>query len=312
MIIIPIWDIICSAIKIKKSHFLPLSLISIHTLQEKQMTDFRFVPITPHPLLSPFVAKMCVFESSGRLPAAERKLIVPNANFKLTLTYRNGIVAGIGDKTFIQAENKLSLTGLIDSPVIIDPQEDAQTGTIIIEFNPLGAYRFFRLSYGEVKNQIVEVEDLIGNRTAELQSQLAEANTVALKLQLLQNFLIKLLEKTVHDPIYDYCINRISDSKGLVTVAKLEKETGYSSRWLHTKFSEHLGTGPKNLAEIVRFKQFYQAFSAGANSQVLKEQIYHHYHDQSHFIRAFKRFTGSTPTDLQNSTNELSIKNFTS
>jgi hypothetical protein len=34
-------------------------------------------------------------------------------------------VAGIGDKTFIQAENKLSLTGLIDSPVIPDPQEDA-------------------------------------------------------------------------------------------------------------------------------------------------------------------------------------------
>ena len=60
------------------------------------MIDFRFIPITPHPLLSPYVAKMCVFESSGRLPAEERKLIVPNANFKLTLTYRNGIVAGIG------------------------------------------------------------------------------------------------------------------------------------------------------------------------------------------------------------------------
>jgi AraC-like DNA-binding protein len=276
------------------------------------MTDFRFIPITPHPLLSPFVAKMCVFESSGRLAAAERKLIVPNANFKLTLTYRNGIVAGIGDKTFIQAENKLSLTGLVDSPVIIDPQEDTQTGTIIIEFNPMGAYRFFWLSYGEVKNQIVEVEDLIGNRTAELQSQLAEASTVALKLQLLQNFLIKQLEKTTADPIYNYCIGRISDTKGLVTVAQLEKETGYSSRWLHTKFSEHLGTGPKNLCEIVRFKQFYQAYSTGVKLPGLKEHIYHYYHDQSHFIRAFKRFTGSTPTELQNSMNELSTRNFIS
>jgi AraC-like DNA-binding protein len=276
------------------------------------MVHFRFIPVTPHPLLSPYVAKMCVFESSGRLPAAERKLIVPNANFKLTLTYRNGIVACIGDKTFIQAENKLSLTGLIDSPVIIDPQEDAQTGTIIIEFSPLGAYRFFRLSYGEVKNQIVDVEDLVGNRTAELQSQLAEANTVALKLQLLQNFLIKQLEKATPDPIYDYCIGRISDTKGLVTVARLEKETGYSSRWLHAKFSEHLGTGPKNLSEITRFKQFYQVYSTGVKLPGLKEHIYHYYHDQSHFIRAFKRFTGSTPTELQNSINELSMKNFTS
>ncbi|SHN29368.1 helix-turn-helix domain-containing protein [Mucilaginibacter sp. OK098] len=266
----------------------------------------------PHPLLNRYVAKMYVFESSGRLPAMDRKLIVPNANFKLTLTYRNGIVAGIGDKTFIQAENKLSLAGLIDSPVILDSHEDAQTGTIIIEFNPLGAYRFFHLSYAEVKNQIVDLADLIGNHAEKLQSQLVETNSIAVKLELLQSFLIKQLEKTVTDPIYDYCIGRILGTDGLLTVTQLEKETGYSSRWLHAKFSEHLGTGPKNLSEITRFKQFYQAFSAGANYQSLKEQIYHHYHDQSHFIRAFKRFTGSTLTDLQNSMNELATKHYTS
>ncbi|MDB5024276.1 MAG: Helix-turn-helix domain protein [Mucilaginibacter sp.] len=275
------------------------------------MTDFRFIPITPHPLLSPYIAKMCVFESSGRLPAMDRKLIVPNANFKLTLTYRNGIAARIGDKTFIQGENKLSLTGLIDSPVILDSHEDVQTGTIIIEFNPLGAYRFFYLSYAEAKNQIIELADLIGTRAENLQSQLAEANPVPLKLRLLQNFLIKQLEKTAPDPIYDYCIDRISACKGVITVAQLEKETGYSSRWLHTKFSEHLGTGPKNLSEIVRFKQFYQAYSTGVKLQTLKEHIYHYYHDQSHFIRAFKRFTGYAPTDLQNSLNELATKHYT-
>lgn len=276
------------------------------------MTAFRFNPVTPHPLLSPYVAKMWVFESSGRLPARDIKLIVPNANFKLTLTWRNGIVARIADKTFIQSENQLSLTGLIDSPVMLDPQEDAQTGTIIMEFNPLGAYRLFHLSYTEVKNQIVELSDLIGNRAEELRSRLTDAITLDLKLQLLQNFLIKQLEKAAPDPIYDYCINRISDAKGLITVAQLEKETGYSSRWLHTKFSEHLGTGPKNLSEIIRFKQFYQVYSTGASLQSLKDHIYRYYHDQSHFISAFKRFTGFTPTDLQNSMNELATKHYTS
>ena len=276
------------------------------------MTTFQFIPVTPHLLLSPYIAKMYVFESSGRLPALDKKLIVPNANFKLTLTYRNGIAASIGANTFIQGENKLSLAGLIDSPVMLDPQHDAQTGTIIIEFNPLGAYRLFHLSYAAVKNQIVDLADLMGGYAAELELRLAEANTVTLKLQLLQNFLIKRLEDTASDPIYDYCINRIVGSKGMVTVSQLEKETGYSSRWLHTKFSEHLGTGPKNLSEIVRFKQFYQVYSTGAKSQSLKEHIYHYYHDQSHFIRAFKRFTGSTPTDLQNSINELATKHYTS
>src|SRR5258708_32870227 len=177
------------------------------------MTAFRFSPVTPHPLLSPYIAKMHVFESSGRLPALDRKLIVPNANFKLTLTYRNGIVAHIAGKPFIQSENELSLTGLIDTPVILDPQEDAQTGTIIIEFNPLGAYRLFQLSDTEVKNQILELTDLVGNRAEMLQSQLAEPGTLHMKLQLLQHFLIRQLEKSTPEPIYDYCINRISASK---------------------------------------------------------------------------------------------------
>ena len=276
------------------------------------MTAFHFSPLTPHPLLSPFIAKMWVFESSGRLPAMDKKLIAPNANLKLTLTFRNGLVAQIAEKTFIQGENELSLSGLIDTPVMLDPKEDAQTGTIIIEFNPLGTYRLFRLSYAELKNQILEVSDLFGSRMEELKSQLEEAATLALKVQLLQQFLLKQLENATPDPIFDYCINRISASQGLISVAQLEKETGYSARWLNTKFAGHLGTGPKNLSEIVRFKQIYQVYATDADLQRLKDHIYHYYYDQSHFIRAFKRFTGYTPTDLQNSMNELATKHYTS
>jgi AraC-like DNA-binding protein len=276
------------------------------------MTDFRFIPVTPHPLLSPYIAKIWVFESAGRLPAQERKLIVPNANLKLTLTCRNGIAARVGNKTFLQRENELTLTGLIDTPVTLDPYEDAQTGTIIIEFNPLGAYRFFHLRFTEVRNEITDLANLAGNGALALRSQLAEAGDASLKLELLQNFLVKQLEKYGADPIYDHCIQRITAANGLITVAQLEKETGYSARWLNRKFTEHLGTSPKGLAEIIRFKQFYQAYSIGVPPEKLKAHIYQYYYDQSHFLRAFKRFTGTTPTELQSSLNELSTRNFTS
>lgn len=274
------------------------------------MANFRFIAVDPLPLLKPYVAKIQVYESSGRLPSEERKLIVPNANLKLTLTYRNGIVAGIGNNTFSQSENKLSLTGLIDIPVLLDSTEDAQTGTIIVEFHPLGAYRFFRLSYAEVQNQIVELRDLIGLQAEELRTRLMEHPSILDKLRLLQDFLVKQLERTVADPIYDYCIHRIVDTSGLISVAQLEKETGYSARWLHHKFLERLGTGSKNFSEIVRFKQFYLAYSSGVKLSGLKDQIYQYYHDQSHFLRSFKRFTGTTPTELQNSLNELANRHF--
>jgi len=253
-----------------------------------------------------------MFESSGRLPALDRKLIVPNANFKLAFTSRNGLVARVEDKTFTQQENELSFTGLVDSAVMLDPKEDVQTATIVVEFNPLGAYRFFQLPYTEVKNKIVGMTDLLGKQVSVLQQQMGEERSVKKKLQLLQSFLLKRLENATPDLIYDFCINRIFENKGLITVAQLEKETGYSARWLHKKFTANLGTGAKNLAEIIRFKQFYQAYSTGADLFHLKEYMYEYYYDQSHFLRAFKRFTGSTPTDLQNSINELATRHYTS
>jgi len=276
------------------------------------MTSFRFIPVTRHPVLAPFVSRIHAVESGGRLPAGDRKLIVPNANFKLTLTWRNGIMADIGGKTFIQTENKLSLAGIIHTPVTLDSKEDAQTGTIIIEFNPLGVYRLFPLSFATLENQIVNLDDLIGPCAVELQKQLAEQDSVDLKLHMLQNFLIRRLDKADPDPVYDYCVRQIYESRGLITVAALEKKTGYSARWLHRKFSEHLGTGPKNFSEIIRFKHFYQAYSTGFKFQNPRDYLYDYYYDQSHFLRAFKRFTGFTPTELQNSLNELATMHYIS
>lgn len=276
------------------------------------MTAFRFNPVTPHPLLRPYVAKMSVFESSGRLPEMDKKLIVPNTNFKLTLTCRNGITAKLDGKTFVQSEDKITLSGLIDAPVGLNPQEDAPTSTVVIEFNQLGVYRLFRLPFAEIKNQIIELPDLLGRYAESLQRQLAGVGTTDEKVHILQNFLIGRLKNASHDPIYDYCINRISETKGLIKVARLEKETGYSSRWLNRKFSEHLGTSPKNLAEMVKFKQFYEVYSVVGKLQDVKDHIYSYYHDQSHFLRAFKRFTGFTPTELQNGINELATMHYSS
>ena len=274
------------------------------------MTTFRFIPITPHPLLQPYVAKMSVFESGGRLPATDNKLIIPNAYLKLTLTCDNEFSAQMAGETFVQPENRLSLTGIVDTPVYLDALKDAVTATIVIELNTQGAYRLFRLSFADVKNRIVDLSEIIGPNLHHLLQELADTEDLLLKARLLQRFLIKQLAQTAQDLIFEYCVNRITGTNGLIGVAQLERETGYRSRWLHNKFSKHLGTGPKNLMEIVRFKHYYHAVASGADAHSLRTDIYRLYHDQSHFIRAFKRFTGFTPRGLENSRNELAVKHF--
>lgn len=265
----------------------------------------RFQNIEPHPLLKGYIEKMWLFESSGRMPVDDLKLVVPNGNLKLTVAFRNGIVASMNGQLFASKEQRISLTGLVDVPVILDVDKDVVTGTICAEFNPQGAYRFFRLPLNNIKNEIHSLEDIEGRIVKELEEKIANVESVEGKLALLQQFLLKQMCLQQEDPVFEYCVAKIISSKGKVTIKELEKKTGYSSRWLNMKFKDKLGVSPKNLATIIRFKQYYNAVSNNDERSFLKNDFYDLYYDPSHFMKEFRRFTGLSYSGFESKANEF-------
>lgn len=268
----------------------------------------QFKNIEPHAMLKPYIEKMWVFESSGRLLADDLKLVVPNGNVKLTIAVRNGITAVMNENIFHSKEHSISLTGLVDVPLKLDVEKDISTETIGIEFNPKGVYRFFHFNLNEVKNQIYPLGDVLDNAGRELEEKIANAVSVRQKVFLLQQFLLQQLLQNNEDLIFEYCVGLIRSSGGKVTVQELEKKTGYSSRWLNMKFIERLGVSPKNLSSIIRFSRYYQAFISGNTHGLLKNDFYEYYYDQSHFIKNFKRFTGLSPSNIEHSINDFGGK----
>ena len=267
--------------------------------------EIQFHHIEPHYLLKNYIPKMWLFESSGKIATEDLKLVVPNGNLKLTVSFQNGIVAEINGKPFSSKSGQITLTGLVDVPVILDVDEDIPTRTLGVEFNPRGAYRFFRLPLNSIQNQIHSIEDLWGNLGTGLVRAIQYGQTVSEKIHLLQQFLIQQLGLHDEDPIFEYCVESIFASKGKIPVKELERKTGYSSRWLNMKFQHKLGVSPKNLASIVRFKQYYQAWINGDEKHFFKNDYYELYYDQSHFIKDFKRFTGLPPTQFERSVNDF-------
>lgn len=267
--------------------------------------SLQFRHIEPHFLLKNYIEKMWLFESSGKIPVDDMKLVVPNANLKLTVSYQNGIVAAVNGKTFLSKEHDITLTGLVDVPVILDTDADVMTETIGIEFNPLGAYRFFHFNLNEIQNQIYSIHDLLGKTGKQLTEQINETTTTDQKIAVLQQFLLHQLSQQNEDPVFDFCIQKIIASKGRITIKELEKKTGYSSRWLNMKFNEKIGVSPKNLSSIIRFKQYFQAFINGDERSFFRNDFYELYYDQSHFIKDFKRFTGLPPTRFEKQINDF-------
>ena len=265
----------------------------------------QFKNITPIPQLQNHIEKMWLFESSGKMPVDDMKLVVPNGNIKLTISYQNGIVAAINGKAFASKEHDITLTGLVDVPVILDVDEDTVTETIGIEFNPQSVYRFFHFNLNEIQNQIYSLSDVLESAGKQLTEQIANATSVQQKIFLVQKFLLNQLALHDEDLIFEYCVKKIQSSKGTISIKELEKKTGYSSRWLNMKFNEKLGVSPKNLSSIIRFKQYYQSLISGNEKSFFKNDFYKLYYDQSHFIKDFKRFTGLPPAKLEKQTNNF-------
>ena len=261
--------------------------------------------IEPHPRLLGYISKIWIFESNGRVPSEDMKMIVPNGMVKLTIPFRNGVSGKNTEMFHLSKQSALTLIGIGDIPAIIDIENDAPAGNIGIEFSALGAYRIFQLRHCELKNKIFLLEDVLGKPAREIQELIANTERIHEKIQIIQSYLLGLLEESESDPILDYCLHQIQKSKGLVTVTELERKTGYSSRWLYQKFIEKVGVSPKNLSSIIRFMQFYENWAKNPNNDFFREKLHHYFYDQAHFIRDFKRFTGLAPGKFVNSENEF-------
>ncbi len=253
------------------------------------------------PILKPlhsYIEKIWLFESSYGLPDSDLKLIVPNGRPLLLLPHKNGALAAMDGRKFSAAENKIAIVGISDKAAIVDSLADGPTASIGIEFSPLGFYRFFDMPAAELSNNLHLLPDLSGKEAADLERRISGCTKPEEKVQLLQSWLSSLLIKKQEDSLFEYCVQQIEATNGGIAVARLEKITGYSSRWLNIKFKERLGISPKNFSSIIRFQHYYKALILQAPTVITKRSYYNLYYDQAHFIKDFKRFTGMTPTQL--------------
>lgn len=255
--------------------------------------------------LKGYIDKLWVLETDCGLPQDDMKMLVPDGRMLLLIPVRSGLLGSMGGCDYIASEGQLSLVGVGDLPSMVDAQSDRALGVIGVDFTPQGAYRFFQWRLKEIHNRLYLLSDILGKTVKHIEERLANTEDMDEKLRLVQGFLFNLFTIKGSDQVFEYCIGKIKDTNGAVSVRQLEQQTGYSSRWLNRKFEERLGISPKNFASIIRFQYYYRALLTNASRILTHKEFYHHYYDESHFIREFKRFTGMPPARLENAVNNF-------
>jgi AraC-like DNA-binding protein len=165
---------------------------------------------------------------------------------------------------------------------------------------PLVAGRILGLPMGELANRAVGLDQLPGRWLPNLQARLAETAGWPRRFALLDEAMTARLAATAPpDRRVQWAWDQLAGSHGMVGIAGLASELGWSRRHLAAVFRRDAGLTPKMMARVLRFQRAHSYLDRvdrhGGWSGVAAACGYY---DQPHLIRDFREFAGATPGEL--------------
>jgi AraC-like DNA-binding protein len=179
-----------------------------------------------------------------------------------------------------------------------------------VSFKPGGAYPFFKLPLAELHNQVLPLDVIWGNVAAEIRERLYEAPTLRARFALLEQFLRARLDAPARQlKAVQWAVTELARSRGGLSIRILSEQMGISQKHLITRFKQIVGCTPKELARLYRFGHILDTIDL---DQPIDWTLIAHrfrYHDQSHFVRDFREFTGSPPSRYLRLRRQLQAEN---
>ncbi|GIQ57087.1 AraC family transcriptional regulator [Flavobacterium collinsii] len=254
----------------------------------------QFQYFSPSEILKPYIKHYYIFESDSDIEFEDT--VFPSGEMEIIFNLGDGIWESLVDKTFYKTP-KIELWGQITKPLAI--KSKGKHTMLGIRFYTHTAAYFFKDEIGVFNNQIFDLEDIIGNPIKKLHNQLLETSDIQKRIELIETFLI---QKIITNPKRSDKIEKVAHILSSLlseptetNISSISEKYGITPRYLHKLVFQHTGLAPKSFNKIKRFQHSLKLIN---NTEYPFTSIAYDsgYFDQSHFIRDFKFFTGTTPT----------------
>jgi AraC-like DNA-binding protein len=252
----------------------------------------RYKPV--HPILKNLIN--CFWINSGDLPALKHKLL-PIRNIDLIINLSSQPLSLYDGNSEISLES-CYFTGIMDHFKYSWERPAGSIELIGVSFFPAGFYPFLGIPLSEFKNSIIDLNLLDRALSERLVERVKEHKTSFEKLYALERELLKLLnvnliiDEKMNSLISNFIKHEESTTESFCNIQGIHK------RKFERFANEILGINPKAYIRLNRFrKSLYALLNNDYNT--LTEVAYNcGYYDQMHFIKEFKLFTGSSPTQF--------------
>lgn len=255
-------------------------------LERSSVTVKMHVPTAP---LRPFIENIlyCKGHNLGR----RYETAIPDGTAQLQIAVGEGGRKVIHPLTRHLLEFRRAwVMGIHSTPVTF--QLSDIEAIVYVRFRPAGLYAFTKMDQELLNNEVADATVLFGSPISDLWAELSEATSPEDIFNSVENFFLEKLMYISPTPSQvEFMLDHID-----APLRKIAEATGYSAKYLTNTFQKHIGIGPKNFQRIIRFNKSMRYLSQ-LTDKVDWAHIVHErgYHDQAHFIKEFKEFTGFSP-----------------
>lgn len=175
--------------------------------------------------------------------------------------------------------------------------DDANT-LIAILFRPFSIAPLFKISAKRLKDNPIEFPAWNAQKSLAIHMQLIHSHSIEDKIETLSHFLVT--QSTLNQrecKIIQTATDKILQNPATDVIGEILKTLNLAERTFQRIFKQYTGI---TASQYRRICQFYFAFSQLKEKDFDKQTdvVYaNNYFDQSHFIRAFKEFTDTTPNE---------------
>jgi AraC-like DNA-binding protein len=262
-------------------------------LRKNDEVPVSFVSYRPGPPLNEFVEYVWLIEG-GQAPRLEK--ILPSATIELVVNLKNDEIH-IHDpeqpdqfKVFSGAV----FSGTYQRSFICNAQQ--HEAILGVHFKAGGAFPFLGAEASELTNAHANLLDLWGRSGLELRERLYTASIPQERFRIIDATLRNRLQNHTNGQFPIPIARKIFAMVGnRVSIREISRELGFSQRRFIQIFNSFVGLNPKVFYRIQRFQRARVLAERRPISNWAELAVTCGYFDQSHLIKDFKEFSGSTP-----------------
>lgn len=221
--------------------------------------------------------------------AAGTHLGMPSSSLTLVVSLDEPLVLS-GGPAGTRREFGASIAGMHSTPVNI--HHDGRMRGVEIDLTPAGARALLGCPVGELAHQVLELSDVMGDAADRMRDQLHEVPAVD-QVRVLTGLFGGGRQAKPMEERLARAWKCLQARHGLVSVAELAEDAGWSRRHFTQRFTREFGQGPKTVARLVRFGRSRAMVRHGIPASEVAARC--GYADQPHLVREWRSFAGTTP-----------------